>query len=230
MVADSQFARRSVAALLVAVFLTAMATAQTEIKYAPAMDMPLELVADSYAVYQTVLPSNAIEWSDVHRTQWLLQDTTTAKPLSASCDASEMSDLPRAVEAPPERQAEWAEVLQDFAARCHDRYRLDDGHLKSNPPIRLLDEAAQGRYWKGVGGIMPPKNDIMRAPATPDEFKGAAGLHSFSAVYFNRKHTLAATYFGMGCGSLCGNWSWVVLEKTPDGWKPLPWVHVFAIS
>jgi hypothetical protein len=230
MVAESQIARRSVAALLVAAFLAATATAQTEIKYAPARDMPLELVADSYAVYQTVLPSNAIEWSNVPRTQWLLQDTTTATPLSVSCDASEMTDLPKAVEAPPERKAEWAEVLQDFAARCHDRYRLDEGRLKANLPIRLLDDAAQGRYWKGVGGIMPPKNDIMRAPATPDAFKGAAGLHSFSAVYFNRKHTLAATYFGMGCGSLCGNWTWVVMEKTPEGWKALPWNHVIVMS
>jgi hypothetical protein len=70
----------------------------------------------------------------------------------------------------------------------------------------------------------------MQAPPTPDDFKGAAGLHSFSAVYFNRKHTLAATFFGMGCGSLCGNWTWVVLEKTPEGWKRVPWVHSFMVS
>jgi hypothetical protein len=93
-----------------------------------------------------------------------------------------------------------------------------------------MDEAAQRRFWQGVNGIMPPKNNIMQAPPTPNEFKGAAGLHSFSAVYFNHNHTLAATYFGMGCGSLCGNWTWVVMEKTPKGWQQLPWVTVRSFS
>jgi hypothetical protein len=96
--------------------------------------------------------------------------------------------------------------------------------------MHLLDSDAQSRYWKGVAGFMPPKNNIMQAPPTPDEFKGAAGLHSFSAVYFNRDHTLAATYFGMGCGSLCGNWTWVVLEKTSSGWRRLPWASVVTMS
>jgi hypothetical protein len=230
MFATDQTVRRSTKVSVVAVCLCMTAFSQTEIRYAAATEMPLQFVADSYEIYQTVLPSNSIEWSDVARTQWLLQDVTTAKPVSADCNASDMTDLPKAVEAPPDRRAEWAEVLQDFAARCHDRYKLDRAHFRSDIPIRLLDQAARERYWKGVSGVMPPKNDIMRAPATPDEFKGAAGLHSFSAVYFNHNHTLAASYFGMGCGSLCGNWAWVVLEKTPKGWERLPWVHVVTFS
>lgn len=214
----------------VAAVMMAMTVAPTETAYAPATEMPIELVADSYAIYQSVLPSNSIEWSEVKRTQWLLQDVTTAKPLSAACDASGMTDLPKAVVAPAERKAEWDEVLEDFAARCHDRYRLNGANFTLGVPVRLLDKDAQGRYWQGVAGFMPPKNNIMQAPPTPEDFKGAAGLHSFSAVYFSRKHTLAATYFGMGCGSLCGNWTWVVLEKTPTGWRRLPWVHVTTFS
>ena len=124
-----------------------------------------------------------------------------------------MTDLPKAVVAPAERQAEWKEVLDDFTAHCHDRYLLDASYLRLGLPLHLLGKDAQSRYWQGVAGFMPPKNNIMLAPPTPDEFKGAAGLHSFSAVYFNRKHTLAATYFGMGCGSLCGNWTWVGTGK-----------------
>jgi hypothetical protein len=215
---------------LVAAGLAVMAGAQTGPTYAPATEMPLELVADSYAIYQSLLPSNSIEWSEVKRTQWLLQDVTTAKPLSAACDASGMTDLPRAVAAPAERKVEWDEVLEDFAVRCHDRYQLNGANFTLAVPVRLLDREAQNRYWAGVAGFMPPKNNIMQAPPTPDDFKGAAGLHSFSAVYFNRSHTLAATYFGMGCGSLCGNWTWVVLEKTTTGWRRLPWVHVTTFS
>ena len=204
--------------------------AQTDGKYASATEMPSDRIADSYAIYQQVLPSNAIEWSEAPRTQWLLEGVTTAKPLSVACDASEMTDLPKAVTPPPERKAEWQEVLDDFAAHCHDRYQLHAENFKLALPLRLLDKDAQTLYWKGVTGFMPPKGNIMQAPPTPDDFKGAHGLHSFSAVYFNRNHTLAATYFGMGCGSLCGNWTWVVLEKTSSGWNRLPWAHVNMMS
>jgi hypothetical protein len=105
--------------------LSLMGMAQTANRYSPATEMPSDRRADSYAIYQRVLPSNAIEWSEVHRSQWLLQDDTTAKPLSEACDASGISDLPKAVMPPAERKAEWQEVLDDFAEHCHDRYRLD---------------------------------------------------------------------------------------------------------
>jgi hypothetical protein len=197
---------------------------------APVTEMPLERVADSYAIYRQVLPSNSIEWSDVKRTEWLLQDVTTATPLAEPCEGKHAMGPTEAVTPPADRKAEWDEVLADFNEHCHDRYKLVSGNLALSLPVHLLDDEAQKRYWSGVSGFMPPKNNIMLAPPTPDDFKGAAGLHSFSAVYFNRKHTLAATYFGMGCGSLCGNWTWVVLEKTPEGWKRLLWVHMSMFS
>lgn len=207
-----------------------MAAAQSEPAYAPPTDMPLDRVADSYVIYRQVLPSNAIEWSEVKRTQWLLQDVTTAMPLSAECTTQQMTDLPKAVKAPEERKVEWDEVVADYEAHCHDRFKLTSGNFALALPVRLLDKDAQNRFWQGVTGVLPPRSNIMQAPPTPDEFKGAAGLHSFSAVYFNRDHTLAATNFGMGCGSLCGNSTWVVMEKTSTGWHRLPWIHVVMMS
>jgi len=208
-----------------------MCVAQDGLKYAGAQEMPASLVADSYTIYQQVLPGSAIEWSNAKRTQWLLQDTTTAEPLTEACSNASMTGLHHAVTPPAPRKAEWDEVLADFDARCHERYKLDAVRFHQGIPVHLLDDAAQQRYWDGVRGFMPPANNIMQAPPTPDEFKGAAGLHSFSAVYFNRAHTLAAVYFGMGCGSLCGNWTWVVLEKQGDGTsRRLPWVTVTTFS
>src|ERR1700733_12128653 len=89
--------RQTAVTWLAAGGLLLMAAAQTEPKYADATEMPLDRIADSYAIYQEVLPSDASEWSDVSRTQWLLQGVTTAKPSSAGCKASEITDLPRAV-------------------------------------------------------------------------------------------------------------------------------------
>jgi hypothetical protein len=94
----------------------------------------------------------------------------------------------------------------------------------------LLDEEARKRYVSRVSGYMPQQNNIMQAPPTPDEFKGAAGMHSFTTVYFNSAHTLAMTEIGMYCGGLCGNWRWVVLERTNGQWHILPWVHVVSWS
>jgi hypothetical protein len=55
-------------------------------------------------------------------------------------------------------------------------------------------------------------------------------MHSFTAVYFNRAHTLAMTEIGMYCGGLCGNWRWVVLERANGEWHILPWVHMVTFS
>jgi len=222
---------RCMALILTIASTISICAAQNEVKYADEQEMPASLVEDSYAIFQMVLPSNAIEWSDVKRTQWLLSDTTTAVPLKADCNGEGAMDIRRSVTPPDSRQSEWNEVLSDFDVRCHERYKLDGSRFHEAVPVHLLDDAAQKRYWSGVSGFKPPSNNIMQAPPTPDDFKGAAGLHSFSGVYFNRAHTLAAVYFGMGCGSLCGNSTWVVLEKQSDGtWQRLRWVHSMTFS
>jgi hypothetical protein len=202
--------------------------------YAVAQPMPTDREEASYAIYSKLLPGNQIEWGDAARTQWLLEDTTVAVPLEGVCASGGpmvgSMNPHQSVKPPQERQAEFAEVLADYDAHCHDRYQLDPSKFHLSLPIRMLDEEARKRYVNGVMHYMPPANDIMRAPATPDEFKGAAGLHSFTAVYFNRTHTLAMTEIGMYCGGLCGMWRWVVLEKKNDQWHALPWVFGYTIS
>lgn len=192
--------------------------------------MPQDRVADSYAIYSQLLPGNQIEWGDAPRSQWLVEDTTKAVPLNNPCVGGDGMNPHQSINAPQQRQADFAEVLADYDAHCHDRYQLDGSKLRLDLPVRLLDEGARKRYVSGVAGYIPPSNDIMRAPPTPDQFKGAAGMHSFTAVYFNRAHTLAMTQIGMYCGGLCGMWRWVVLEKKDRKWKILPWVNGYTIS
>ena len=192
--------------------------------------MPPDLAADSYEIYSQLLPNNQVEWSNEPRTQWLVEDTTKAAPPDSPCATGGMMNPHTAIQAPQARQTEFDEVLADFDARCHDRYQLDAAKLRVGLPVRLLDEEARQRFERGVSGYMPPKNNIMQAPPTPDEFKGAAGMHSFTAVYFNRAHALAMTEIGMYCGGLCGNWRWVVLERINGHWQILPWVRMVTFS
>ena len=194
----------------------AIGIAQQEMPSAPEAKpgpMPQARIADSYAIYSRLLPGNQIEWGDRPRSFWLVQETTTAVPLNNPCVIGGRIN-PHGVRVPEERQAEFAEVLADYDAHCHDRYQLDGSKFRLRLPIRLLDKDARERYVTGV----------MHAPPRPDEFKGAAGMHSFTAVYFNRGQTLAMTEIGMYCGGLCGHRKWVVLEKKNDQWRVLPWV------
>jgi hypothetical protein len=203
-------------------------------RYADAQSMPADRAADSYEIYSQLLPGDQIEWGDAQRSQWLMEDVTKAVVLDSPCASDGMMagsmNPHQSIKAPEAQQAAFAEVLADFDAHCHDRYKLDAPKFRLALPVRMMDEDARGRYVQGVMHYMPPANDIMRAPATPNEFAGAAGMHSFTAVYFNRAHTMAMTEIGMYCGGLCGNWSWVVLERKGGHWKILPWVRGSVIS
>jgi hypothetical protein len=191
---------------------------------------PQNRAADSYEIYSELLPGREIEWGDAPRSFWLIERTTKAEPLNSPCTAGGMMNPHEAIRAPQSEQTSFSEVLADFDRTCHDRYQLDASQFHLKLPVRLLDEEGKKRYVSHVSGYMPPKSNIMQAPPTPEEFKGAAGLHSFTAVYFNSAHTLAMTEIGMYCGGLCGNWRWVVLERKNGQWEILPWTVMSAIS
>ena len=138
---------RCMALILTIASTISICAAQNEVKYADEQEMPASLVEDSYAIFQMVLPSNAIEWSDVKRTQWLLQDTTTAVPLKADCNGEGAMDIRRSVTPPDSRQSEWNEVLSDFDVRCHERYKLDGSRFHEAVPCiywMMLPRSATG--------------------------------------------------------------------------------------
>ena len=224
-----------IAVFVAGVVLLASASPQEKVsqpQLAPVQPMPADRAYEAYAIYSQLLPGNQIEWGNEPRSFWLMEEATTAQPLNVSCIAADgmLMNPHRSVKPPVDRQADFSEVLADYDAHCHDRYLLDASQFRLALPVHLLDDAGQRRYEQGVMHYMPPSNDIMRAPATPDEFKGAAGMHRFTAVFFNPAHTLALTEIGMYCGSLCGNWRWVALEKKNGTWSILPWMSTYTIS
>jgi hypothetical protein len=186
------------------------------------MPMPGDRADDSYAIYSQLLKSGPIEWRDASRRQWLIEETTNAIPFDVSCypasEGSPMAMNPHdAVKAPEDRQAEWNEVLADYDQHCHDEIQLDRESFRTELPVRLLNDEDKHAFMK----------DPLRPPA---EFADGAGLHQFTEVFFNANHTLALVEEGMWCGSLCGNWTWVALERREGRWTVLPWVHTFVVS
>ena len=213
--------------------LTAAACAAQQTKapqYEAPRIMPQDRSTDSYTIYSDLLPGREIEWGNVPRTFWLLETATKAEPLESSCPTGGTMNPHKAIRAPEKDQTSFAEMLSDFDKSCHERYQLDAAKFHLKLPIRLLDDEGQKRYAGHVSGYMPPSDNIMQAPPTPEEFEGAAGLHSFTAVYFNDAHTMAMTEIGMYCGGLCGNWRWVVLERRNGRWTILPWTVMTMMS
>jgi hypothetical protein len=195
--------------------------------FAQPSPMPADRAKDSYAIYSQLLKSGPIEWRNVGRKQWLIEDTTKAMPLDVSCGP--VADHPgmnrhtggmepdTAVQAPADRQSEWNDVLADYDRHCHDVIQLDRQNFQTDLPVHLLNA--------------DDKRNFMKNPRQPPaEFAGGAGLHRFTEVYFNANHTLALVEQGMWCGGLCGNSTWVVLERKQEEWKMLPWVHTFMVS
>jgi len=226
-------ALRRGAAVSVFAIVFATGAAQQTTSAAPQLKplpMPQDRVAASYVIYSQLLPGDQIEWGKVQRSFRLMEDTTKAEPPDIPCATGGIMNPHKAIQAPERRQTDFAEALADFDVHCHDRYLIDASQFHVGLPVRLLDEEARKRFESHVAGYMPPQNNIMQAPPTPDEFKGAAGMHSFTAVYFNRTHTLAMTEIGMFCGTLCGNWRWIVLERKNGQWQILPWVRMSMIS
>lgn len=191
-------------------------------RIAQPISMPGDRVEDSYAIYSRLLESGPIEWRNASRKQWLIEDITNAIPLDFACNpASEVRPMGMnphdAAEAPEDRQTAWNEVLADYDQRCHDVIQLNRESFRTELPVRLLNAKDKESYMK----------DPVRPPA---EFADGAGLHRFTEVFFNVDHTLALVEEGMWCGSLCGNWTWVVLERREGRWETLPWVHMVVFS
>jgi hypothetical protein len=191
-------------------------------RFAQPMPMPGDRAEDSYAIYSQLLKRGPIEWRNASRKQWLIEETTNAIPLDDAChpapEVNAMGMNPHdAVKAPEDRQVEWNEVLTDYDQHCHDVIQLNLASFKTELPVRLLNAEDKESFVKDPG----------RPPA---EFADGAGLHRFTEVFFNANHTLALVEQGMWCGSLCGNWMWVVLERRKGRWEMTPWVHTFAVS
>jgi hypothetical protein len=190
-------------------------------KYEKPVPMPAGRALDSYAIYSQLLQSGPIEWRDAPRSRWIVEDTTTAVPIADNCQAAAFtfgSTNPRlAVEAPADRMEEWSAVLADYDQHCHELLQLDQAAFRTGLPVHLLNASEK----------LAIRKNPLNMPANLEDAKG---LHSFTEVFFNASHSLALVQQGMWCGSLCGNWMWVVLEHKDSQWKMLPWVRRFTVS
>jgi hypothetical protein len=195
-----------------------------EPEFAP-IPMPQDRAADSYKIYSILLPVGELANPGWSRDLWLLADTTLALvPPDQPClsqggvDGVDMNPHV-ALQPPPEGMQDFAEMLDDFDRRCHERIQLTADAFTLVVPLRLLTQTE--------------RDDFIRTRFDPDagiegdrltaRYKGAPGLSMFSQVYFNAHHTVAMVYASGWCGGLCAQSYWEVLGFQDGVWKRLGW-------
>jgi hypothetical protein len=195
---------RSFILLLTCLELAAQMAAQAGTPhFAQPMPMPADRSEDSYAIYSQLLKSGPIEWRDVSRRHWLIEDTTNATPLDMACHAapgvnSIEINPHEVVQAPKNRQTEWNEVLTDYDQHCHDVIQLDVQSFRTELPVRLLNTEDKHSFMRDPG------NRLRSSPMV----RACTGSRRSSSMQTTRwrwwrRACGAARYAGTGRG-----WCW----------------------
>lgn len=193
----------------------------------PAIAMPADRAADSYAIYSSLIPLGETAGKDWPHDYWLVQDATvTVVPADQPCrpepNKQDQFDMNPNVGVHPtkDREKDFEEILDDFDAHCHDRVALSATAWQTRAPVRLLTPVEQQEFR----GSRETKSEAA------EKYKGAPALYAFSEVYFNLHHKVALVYATHWCGGLCGQGFWVALALEDGQWKRLKWDATTWIS
>jgi|SRR5581483_3489925 len=181
--------RYSIASCLFGLMLLWVSTAQ------PSNSQSVEPYADgdALAVYRTLIPS-PVDRKD------LLIVTTTENPTAWACKGLADAKGP---------SGDYADALADLLRVNHQEWRLES--LLQSEKAKFISQAElrslfRGNVEKGW------KKFYKKHPS-------ASGYISFSAVGFNRTHTIAAVYIAMMSCSECGHGSIQFLKVGLNGWE-----------
>lgn len=179
---------------------------------------------DVYAIYSLMLTSPETSHGPDDNARYLIAATTGPGFPLEPC-----------VKPPKSREADFREVLTDFAHRKTTQRELKRDFSIQKP--YLLLSAADVKAFMSERSTAPiPLAQIddlpINGPEPPDErFRGVADLFTLTDVYFNPRRTLALTAIATWCGGLCGLLQWKVFEKLDTGrWQELHWTVCSTIA
>jgi hypothetical protein len=190
----------------------------------PPVPMPQDRAAASYSIYTVMLPVGELADPGWPRDLWLLSDTTISlvpadQPCLPQADEAAGMNPHVAVQPPAGNTQDYAELLEDFDRRCHERVHLTADNFNLVVPLRLLNPTEQDEF---IRTRFDP-NGGRDADIIAAHYKGAPGLSRFSEVYFNAHQTVAMVYASGWCGGLCAQSYWQVLGFDNGTWKRLSW-------
>ena len=118
----------------------------------------------------------------------------------------------------PEAASHFRDAVADYN-RVNQKTWLLQRKFQLEKPYEIVNSdtikvLADGWNWEGFYKRYPRSGGILQV----------------SAVGFNKDKTRAIVYSGASCGSLCGSWSFHLLEKMDSGWKEVPGVSCHTVS
>lgn len=195
--------------------------------------MPPDRAAASYAIYSSLMPIGETAGKGWPHDFWIVRDATVTvvqpgqpcrpPPSDAHNAFQNLMNPHLAVHPPADRRKDFAEILEDFDAHCHDILALDQDLFQTTTPVHLLTSVEQEWYRESRSSRTPQ-------PDLAGKFAGAPALYGFSEVWFNQNHTVALVYATLWCGGLCGQQLWFAFALENGQWKPLPRKATMSIS
>jgi hypothetical protein len=169
--------------------------------------------ADVYRIYSQMMTSPRTSHGPDTNARYLIAETTRWGP------------QPLCVKPPTDREADFNEVLDDFAIRKANPKVLQR-LLRLAKPYELLNSEQVGAFQKSRG--LPPKPGDPKPLAI---FEGVTDVFTLSDVYFSKNGKLAMTGVSTWCGGDCGLDQWKVYEKLQSGeWKERPWTTCIGFA
>ena len=187
--------------------------------------MPADRIAASYAIYSQLLPVRDPRdpWGD--KTALIAPVTADAAGPGESCsprspDLGSFTNPHHAVHPPISAYRDLWEILDDFDAHCHERFRLSAENLHSSSNLRVLTQEEVREFVSVRGGSR------LRAALGPElirKYNDASALYTFSTVFFNQHRTIALVHVALFYGSLGAQGSWIAFSLINGRWKPIHW-------
>jgi hypothetical protein len=162
---------------------------------------------DMYAIHSVVLNSLFLGSEHVGSAppRFVISDSTIGMPVVTESDLDYVRAKFRVAHA-----AQFDAVERAMGNEALGRIGLDVGRFRTGAPVELVSRAdleslAQPNFW-----------DAFYA-----RFPGARGRITLGTPLIDRTGKYALMRYGHGCGWLCGDYGYILLEKTTAGWTVL---------
>jgi hypothetical protein len=157
-----------------------------------------------YAIYSVILDSLFLQARGSGRTpaQFVVIDSTAGK-------APDFDNWVRA-EFVKTHPAEFGAVVEIFAKAEPSRVHLEQSRFSAAAPVTLVS-----RQQLSAAGLQNPRDywDAFYA-----RYPGARGRIFFGSPSIDATGTYALVWYGHGCGGLCGDYGYVLLESRRGRW------------
>jgi hypothetical protein len=167
-------------------------------------------VKEAYLVYKTVIPLNL----DQHATLVIAEQTSPGQPSIERCLASPTVER-------------FKTAITDYNRLSKSKWTLQNQFLVKRKYKLVSSDTLKAIFERSASSNQTLEDSWQEFYK---RYPGSGGIVNLSVVGFNNDNTLAVVYAGRSCGSLCGEWSWHLLEKKDASWKEVPGVGCHTVS